>query len=61
MKQTQNIPTGMLPRMDELRSAAAVLQKIRRDTFTKENRIALDCIADQLIQLANTVDRRMTT
>lgn len=61
MKQTQNIPTGMLPSMDELRNAAALLQKIRRDTSKKENSLALDCIADQLIQIANTVERRMAS
>ncbi|SIO25259.1 hypothetical protein [Halodesulfovibrio marinisediminis] len=59
MKQTQKIPTGMLPNMDELRDAAAMLQKIRRDTSTVENSLALDDIADKLIQLANTVERRM--
>ncbi|MEZ0576130.1 hypothetical protein [Halodesulfovibrio aestuarii] len=60
MKQTKTTPTGMLPSMDELRNAAAMLQKIRRDTSTKENSLALAGIADKLIQLANTVERRMT-
>ncbi len=60
MAQSTNIPTGMLPSMDELRDAAATLQQIRKDTSTTESSLALDYIADKLIQLANTVERRVT-
>lgn len=60
MAQSTNIPTGMLPSMDELRDAAATLQQIRKDTSTTESSLALDYIADKLIELANTVERRVT-
>lgn len=59
MAQSTNIPTGMLPSMDELRDAAAMLQQIRKDTSTTESSLALDYIADKLIELANTVERRV--
>ena len=49
----------MLLSMDELRDAAATLQQIRKDTSTTESSLALDYIADKLIQLANTVERRV--
>jgi hypothetical protein len=49
----------MLPSMDELRDAAATLQQIRKDTSTAESSLALDYIADKLIELANTVERRV--
>ncbi|MCT4627957.1 hypothetical protein [Halodesulfovibrio sp.] len=59
MAQSTTIPTGMLPSMDELRDAAATLQQIRKDTSTAESSLALDYIADKLIELANTVERRV--
>ncbi|SIN73076.1 hypothetical protein [Halodesulfovibrio marinisediminis] len=56
MAQSQSVPTAMLPSMDELRDAAATLQQIRKDTSTTESSIALDYIADKLIQLADRID-----
>ncbi|OBQ46071.1 hypothetical protein [Halodesulfovibrio spirochaetisodalis] len=56
MAQSITIPTGMLPSMDELRDAAATLQQIRKDTSATENSIALDYLADKLIEFAGRID-----
>ena len=62
MAHSDNLPTGMLPSMDELRDAAQTLHQIR-DNASTTGSIALDNIAGKLIQLAdrigNGVDRRV--
>ena len=59
MAQTNTIPTGIIPPLQELREAAATLQQIRKQTSTAGHSIALDYIADKLVEFANTIERRV--